>query len=138
MNNNKFIAILTAGFIATLASLTASASVTDERTEDGNGNWIIRQSASAGTLKSSLNTSSHGITVNQGQADRYIVLKAGKKFVNVTQGETVKFTSGDKSFTWKFDMLGTPNFQLVDIAPTGFETYNARVYVGENMFNSGG
>ena len=135
MNNIKFIAIITAGFIATSASMTASAS--DERTEGGNDSWMTSQFASAGTLKSSLNNSPLGMTGNPEQADRYIVLKAGKKFVNVTQGETVKFTSGDKSFTWKFDTLGTPNFQLTDIAPTDFETNNARIYVGENMFNSG-
>ena len=137
MNNSKFMAILTAGFIATSASMTASASASDERTEGGDDSWMTRQSASADTLKSALNNSPLGMTGNPQQADRYIVLKAGKKFVNVTQGETVKFTSGDKSFTWKFDTLGTPNFQLADIAPTDFETNNVRIYVGKNMFNSG-
>ena len=135
MNNSKFMAILTAGFIATSASMTASAS--DERTEGDTDSWMTRQSFSAETLKSSLNNSPLGMTGNPEQAERYIVLKAGKKFVNVTQGETVKFTSGDKSFTWKFDTLGTPNFQLANIAPADFEANNARIYVGENMFNSG-
>ena len=135
MNNSKFMAILTAGFIATSASMTASAS--DERTEGGNDSWMTRQFASADTYNNSLNNSPRGMTGNPEQADRNIALKAGKKFANVTQGETVKFTSGDKSFTWKFDTLGTPNFQLADIAPTDFETNNVRIYVGENMFNSG-
>ena len=88
-------------------------------------------------MKSALNNSPRGMPGNPEQADRNIALKAGTKFANVTQGATVKFTSGDKSFTRKFDALGTPNFQLADIAPTDFETNNVRIYVGENMFNIG-
>ena len=98
---------------------------------------MTRQFTGGGALKSALNKSPRGMPGNPEQADRNIALKAGKKFANVTQGATVKFTSGDKSFTWKFDTLGTPNFQLADIAPTDFETNNVRIYVGENMFNSG-
>src|SRR5471030_2491682 len=45
----------------------------------------------------------HALTAN---AKREIVIDANTKWVNVTNGETVRFTKDGKSFTWRFEVLG--------------------------------
>lgn len=60
------------------------------------------------------------------------------KHVNVTQGDTVKFVVGDKSFTWHFDTLqASASFLLSTIAPASFETHSIRVYVSPNALYYG-
>lgn len=63
-------------------------------------------------------------------ADREIVIDAGTKWVNVTNGETVRFTKDGKSFTWHFQTVGDEtSFQLSQIAPADFKVEGLRVFV---------
>ncbi|MFX7836730.1 CzcE family metal-binding protein, partial [Acinetobacter baumannii] len=62
--------------------------------------------------------------------EREIAMSNSTKYVNVAQGEVVKFVSHGKSFTWKFDPFGMQPFSFSKIAPQGFDGANATVYLG--------
>lgn len=78
-------------------------------------------------LKSSIRGQHLGSTAPEAAAGRTIELRPGIKYVNVERGETIKFVSGNKSFTWRFDTLGTPNFTLTEIAPRDFALSGAGI-----------
>lgn len=63
--------------------------------------------------------SNYGTPVHAGQADREIRLDSTARWVNVQQNETIRFIVGAQSFMWKFDTLGTPVFDLKQVAPAG-------------------
>jgi len=69
--------------------------------------------------------------------DRQVELRPGQKYLNVTRGETVLINAGGKSFVWKFDTLGTPVFNLREIAPKDFNIQSVQVYVGQNPYDAG-
>jgi hypothetical protein len=69
-------------------------------------------------------------------AQRTINLLPDTRYVNVEQGETIKFSSGGKTFTWNFDTLGTPTFNLAKIAPKDINSGNIQVYVSRNPLYS--
>ncbi|HEX2531873.1 MAG TPA: CzcE family metal-binding protein [Burkholderiaceae bacterium] len=71
-----------------------------------------------------------GNTASDAQAQRTIELRKGVKYANIEKGETVKFVSEGKSFTWTFDTLGTPAIPLAAIAPEGAHVGDVVVYVG--------
>ena len=72
----------------------------------------------------------HALTAN---AKREIVIDANTKWVNVTNGETVRFTKDGKSFTWRFEVLGNEtSFHLSQIAPADFNVDGLRVFVAAN------
>lgn len=62
-------------------------------------------------------------------ASRIIRLGIGSEYVNVNRGEVVTIVNGENAFTWMFDTLGTPSFELAKIAPQDFGTGHLRVYV---------
>jgi hypothetical protein len=64
-------------------------------------------------------SSNYGTPVHAGQADREIRLDPATRWVNVQQNETVRFVVGGQNFTWRFDTLGTPTFDLNQVAPAG-------------------
>lgn len=64
---------------------------------------------------------------------RTVKITQKAKYVNVRQGETVKFVVGDQTFTWYFDTYrNRDNFALSDIAPSDINTHGVRVYVAPN------
>ena len=65
------------------------------------------------------------------QATRTIVIKPNTKYVRVASGETVKFVSSDKDFTWHFDGPEGP-FALSQIAPRGMLDRPIKGYVDPN------
>jgi hypothetical protein len=65
------------------------------------------------------------------QATRTIVIKPNTKYVRVVSGETVKFVSSDKDFTWHFDGPEGP-FALSQIAPSGMLDRPIKGYVDPN------
>lgn len=72
----------------------------------------------------------HALIAN---AEREIVVDAGTKWINVTNGETVRITKDGKSFTWRFDVLGDEtSFRLSQIAPADFNVEGVRVFVAAN------
>ena len=60
---------------------------------------------------------------------RVIKLDTGSKYLTVYHGEIATIVSGGKAFTWRFDTLGTPSFELAEIAPPDFGARAVRVYV---------
>lgn len=78
---------------------------------------------------SSLANTHLGTAVQTAAFQREVTLAPDAKYLNVTWNETVKITIGGKSFVWRFDTLGTPNFDLGEIAPAGSNAKGIRVYV---------
>lgn len=54
------------------------------------------------------------------------------KTINIDCGEVVTFRNGEKTFTWKFDVVGHRNVDLKSIAPADFNAPDVRVYVSRN------
>lgn len=91
----------------------------------------------AGTIASAVAV--HAATAVYGQAatgaaaDKQIALTSDTRWVNVSNGDTVRFTSGGQSFVWHFDTLqDAPTFSLAAIAPAGIDVGAVRVYVAAN------
>lgn len=75
----------------------------------------------------------YGEAVQGGAPDRSVTLTASTKYVNVTDGQTIRFNADGKTFEWHFDTLsGSPNFDLSAIAPKDVDVSGVRVYVDEN------
>ena len=74
-----------------------------------------------------------GTPAQAAQAARVIKLGAGSEYLNVNRGEFVTIVNGGKTFTWKFDTLGTPSFELAKIAPRDFGASAIRVYVAPGL-----
>ena len=73
-------------------------------------------------------------------AVRTIAITPATPWVNVTSGEVVRFTTGERSFTWDFQV--SPNvamFDLNQVAPPGALPRRVPVYVAPNpVFGTGG
>jgi len=101
------------------------------------GKWIaaamllssISLTSGAHAVGPTLTSADYGTAVAGDGADRTIDLDTVTKAVNVTNGETVRFTSAGKSFTWHFSTFNDAPFDLAAIAPKGIEVRNVRVYV---------
>lgn len=79
----------------------------------------------------------YGTPMHQGPTDRTIVIDASTKWVNVTDGETIRFVTrqpdGQKSFVWRFDTYAWIVFDLARIAPAGMlGDRSIEVYVATN------
>lgn len=70
-----------------------------------------------------------GTQAQGARADRVIKLDTGSAYLTVYHGEIATIVSGGKAFTWRFDTLGTPSFELAKIAPPDFGAGAVRVYV---------
>ncbi len=73
----------------------------------------------------------YGVPASQG-AESKVLDVANTKFANIKCGDTVTFRSGDKTFTWKFDVAGHRAVDLQKIAPAGFTKQPLMVYVSRN------
>ena len=54
--------------------------------------------------------------------------------INVNCGDTVTFRSGDKSFSWRFDVASHRAVDLRKIAPAGFAVEKLMVYVSPSVY----
>lgn len=77
-----------------------------------------------------------GVSAQGAPADRVVKINAKTKYVNVIRGTVVSIVNGDKTFTWKYDTLGTPKIELVKIAPADFGAGKVMVYVSEEVVSS--
>lgn len=77
-----------------------------------------------------------GTALHEGRADREIRVGADTRWVNVNDGETIKFivdtAEGPRSFLWRFDTTTESVVELKRIAPAGMVGGNVRIYVGPN------
>jgi hypothetical protein len=78
-----------------------------------------------------------GVSADNVMPNREIAVNASTKYINVSQGEVVKFVSQQQSFTWKFDTFGRQPFALSEIAPKGFDGANAMIYLSTNPLYRG-
>jgi len=75
----------------------------------------------------------YGNAANTSQADRQLNLQQDTLYVNVTDGESVRFVAGNQSFVWHFSTLPTKaSFNLSEIAPKDWPQSSVRVYVASN------
>ena len=79
----------------------------------------------------------YGDAVAGDAADRTIALGATTKWVNVTDGETVRFSKDGRAFSWHFSTLSNTSFDLAAIAPANIEVKGVRVYVAPDPILSG-
>lgn len=70
-----------------------------------------------------------GSAASTAAAQRIERVSPDQRYINVFRGEIVTFVSGDKSFTWHFDTLNAPVFDLAAIAPSDFTPQKVTVYV---------
>ncbi len=72
-------------------------------------------------------------------ATRTIAITPATKYVNVTGGDIVKFTVGDKSFTWAFNgAISVSSFELNLVAPPGMLDHTVTAYVAPDPRYIGG
>lgn len=113
------------------------AAADDQRDAEGNPSWAGAVSA-GGPLQSSIRGQHLGVSAPEASAARRISLAPDTRYANVLRGETVTFVHRGKAFTWNFDTLGTPVFELAEIAPRDFGTGHVRIYVAPNEFDISG
>jgi hypothetical protein len=66
-------------------------------------------------------------------SSRVITITPATRWVNVTDGDTVRFIAGDRSFAWNFQVSRTVSvFDLKQIAPPGTLPRPVLVYVEPN------
>lgn len=67
-------------------------------------------------------------------ADKTITITPDTKYVNVQQGQVVKFDVGGKTFAWDFDNAVTvESFDLNRVAPPGMLDHEVRAYIEPNV-----
>jgi hypothetical protein len=68
------------------------------------------------------------------QAERTIVITPTTKYVNVTEGDVVKFVANGTAFAWNFDSPPEiSSFELNRVAPAGALDHRVTVYVARNV-----
>ena len=77
-----------------------------------------------------------GDPASPASASRTIAIYPDTRYVNVTGGEVVKFTVGDKSFAWNFNGRPT-SFDLNAVAPPGVMDHRVRAYIAPNPLYGG-
>jgi len=73
----------------------------------------------------------HGAVASASQAAKVVDVRSANT-LNIDCGETVTFRSGDRSFSWKFDVVGHRVVDLQAIAPAGFSSKPLKIYVARN------
>lgn len=76
-----------------------------------------------------------GDPVPSSEAHRTVVITPSTKWVNVTQGDIVRFDSQGRDFAFNFDGLAERPFDLAAIAPAGAVDHPVTVYVAPNPDN---
>jgi hypothetical protein len=85
------------------------------------------------TLAIGAASADYGQPAPEGSHARVLKLKPGSKYLNVTDGETVKFDVDGKCFTWTVGTFSHQGlFKLSDIAPAGVRAEGVTVYVAPN------
>lgn len=80
-----------------------------------------------------LSLASYGMAASGSYADSTIEIGEGTRYVNVTNGQTVRFVIGAQSFSYTFNALGNVNaLQLSEIAPAGMAVPDVRIYLAPN------
>lgn len=70
-----------------------------------------------------------GTSIPVAAATRTITVTPDARWVNVMQGDTVRFVVGTAEFAWRFDGPGARSFDLQSVAPPGALGRTLTVYV---------
>ncbi|MEL4177974.1 CzcE family metal-binding protein [Roseateles sp. PN1] len=87
--------------------------------------------AANGTTLSNGN-SVYGVPTTPTASGKVVDLSKAPKSLNVNCGDVISFRDGDKTFTWKFDVIGHQSVNLAAIAPAGFSTQSLKIHVSRN------
>jgi hypothetical protein len=79
-----------------------------------------------------------GVPAEVSEATRTITVKPGAKYVNVRQGDIVKFVANGREFAFRFDNYAEGSFDLRSIAPAGTLDHPVTCYLGINQDLKGG
>lgn len=63
------------------------------------------------------------------QATRTITINEDTRYINVHQGDVVRFVAGDRDFAFNFDSPGAEAFNLQRVAPAGALNHRVMAYV---------
>jgi hypothetical protein len=73
-----------------------------------------------------------GESVPSGHADRTVVIGSSTSYVNVTNGDVIKFVVGDKTFSWAFNGASTiSEIDLNKLTPPGLLDHTVKVYIAK-------
>jgi hypothetical protein len=87
----------------------------------------------------SIRATVYGYAASPESADRVIEIRPGRRFVNVTAGETVRFSVNGKSFAWTFGRSFVHrSFALREIAPPDLEVPSVEVYCVPDLYERSG
>lgn len=70
-----------------------------------------------------------GDAASAAQASRTIVIGPDTRYVNVKQGEVVRFVAGTQEFAFNFDGANVSSFDLRRVAPDGVLDHGVTAYV---------
>jgi hypothetical protein len=99
---------------------------------------IILAAAAISSLATDDNAKSLGTKVESPFAGRAVVIGPNTTYVNVTQGDVVKFVVGNTSFVWSFDGPSTQSeMDLNAIAPSGVLDHHVKIYVSKLWTTNG-
>ena len=80
-----------------------------------------------------MSQAAYGMPAMGGYADCTIEIGDSTRYVNVSNGQTVRFVIGAQSFSYTFNALGNVNaLQLSEIAPAGLAVPDVRIYLAPN------
>jgi hypothetical protein len=72
----------------------------------------------------------YGTPAEPSSARRTIVIGPDTRYVNVTEGDIIKFVAGDQTFAWEFDTaLTVRSFDLKEVAPPGTLDHTVTAYI---------
>lgn len=86
---------------------------------------MVASAAASAAVRTSL----LGDPVDPQQAQRTIVITPTTKYVNVTEGDVVRFVANGTTFAWNFDGLGVDSFALNRVAPAGALDHTVTAYI---------
>lgn len=100
-------------------------------------NWLDHVATSSdGSPVNSIKGYFLGSAASATKVDREVETRLGARHLNVRRGETVLIKVGGKAFAWKFDTVGTPVFDLAEIAPKDLNIQGVRVYVARSPYDN--
>lgn len=105
---------LKTAILAAALALTGPAAIASNGTTLSNGNSV------------------YGVPTTLTATSKVVDLSKAPKSLNINCGDVISFRDGDKTFTWKFDVVGHQAVKLAAIAPAGFNAQALRVHVSRN------
>jgi hypothetical protein len=119
-----------------LATVAIAATCASAAYANQDSFYVAQATAKPGSVAATRNANAPMGTPAQGMpADRVIKLTPKTKGVSVLWGTVVTIMNGDKSFTWRYDTLGTKPFELAKIAPADFGAGKIMVHVVEEVLS---